>query len=771
MTEMQRTTVAGMGVVIACSAIPLAAAAQSGATAQARTATVVAGAQYASPPGGQRWLLGDGYRDLWTAPVEVEVLDLRAFAGGLTPVMRVGGMQTLGLALRGRDGRDYTFRSVDKVYSDETIPPAFRGTFLAEVIQDQIAANFPGVQVVTAPIEQAAGLPAPTDPRLVVMPDDPALAEFREQFAGVLGVITEFPQPVSDSNPGFRGASEILSPEEFWSARQAGTQYLPDTRTFLQARLLDLLLNDWDRHHGQWRWARFPDTPLLQPIPEDRDQVFTDYRGLLLDLARLQGAQYVKYDDEFEPLRRATKNGWDVDRFLLTNIEKPEWMEIAHDLQRRLTDEVLEEGLRRMPPEYYERRGAEISAKLRIRRDALAAMAERYYAYLADKVDVQGTDQGERVIIESFENGDVEVEVATLRTESTLETPYYRRRFARAETKEVRIYLHGGSDSVVTRGTSPPAITVRVIGGPGVSTVDDSRGFGVKFYASEGESRRIGDSGTTLNTKPFTMPPTRPPNDTPWVPAQDWGGMTKPLMIAGYQSDPGLTVGGGFDTRAHGFRKYPWANRHILKGGFAFGVTRPFVDYKGSFRRENSRFGYVLEARFSGVDQLRYYGLGNETPGDLGEREYRVAQYQFTLFPGVALYSADKGAVAIGPIVRYTSSSGTDSNTVLGRERPVGSDKFGQIGIQLRGRYDTRGLQTVLTPGFLIEGEGSYFFQTWDVGQLLLPDVGRRESVRVHRRSRRRLHPARKAAVTVAPPARQEDLGGLPLFRSGLYRW
>ncbi|UCC83505.1 MAG: hypothetical protein JSW46_00805 [Gemmatimonadota bacterium] len=658
--------------------------------------------------------MGDDYRDLWTAAIEVEVLHLQTFAGGLTPVMRVGGMQTLGLALKGQDGRDYSFRSVDKVYSEETIPPAFRGTFLEDVIQDQIAANFPGVQVVTAPIETAAGVLALPDPRLVVMPDDPALGEFREAFAGVLGVISEFPQPVSDSNPGFHGATEILSPEDFWEQRQAGTQNLPDTRSFLRARLLDILLNDWDRHHRQWRWARFPDQPLLQPIPEDRDQVFTDFRGILLGLARFQGAQFVKYEEEFEPFRRATKNGWDVDRFLLTDIERREWMQIASDLQSRLTDEVLNEGLQRMPEEYYELRGEEVATKLKMRRDAITEMAARYYAYLADEVDVQCTNENERVTIEGFENGDIEVRVATLQADQASSAPYYRRRFDKDETDEVRIYLHGGSDIVVTEGKKGPGITVRVIGGRGSNTVDDSNGFGVNFYGSEGDNHLVGDNGTRLDTKPVSMPPRRPPNDTPWVPAQDWGGMTKPLVVAGYQSDPGFTVGAGFDNTNHGFRKYPWANRHILKGAFAFGVMRPFLDYKGSFRRENSRFGYVLEARISGLDQLRYYGLGNETSGDLDDGVYKISQYQLSLFPGVALLGTENGRLALGPVVKYTNSNGTKSNTVLAQEQPLGSGEFGQLGVQIRGRYDSRGLQNVLRPGILVEGEGAYFFEAWD---------------------------------------------------------
>ena len=60
----------------------------------------------------QRFVFGSNYRALWTAPIAVEALDFATEAGGLTVVRRVGGRQTKGLALRGRDGRNYTFRGI-----------------------------------------------------------------------------------------------------------------------------------------------------------------------------------------------------------------------------------------------------------------------------------------------------------------------------------------------------------------------------------------------------------------------------------------------------------------------------------------------------------------------------------------------------------------------------------------------------------------------------------------------------------------------------------
>ncbi len=48
---------------------------------------VTPSAQYAAG-GFHRWLFGSHYRDLWTTPVRVPILDLSRFAGGLRPTER-----------------------------------------------------------------------------------------------------------------------------------------------------------------------------------------------------------------------------------------------------------------------------------------------------------------------------------------------------------------------------------------------------------------------------------------------------------------------------------------------------------------------------------------------------------------------------------------------------------------------------------------------------------------------------------------------------------
>jgi len=171
-----------------------------------RFVTATAGPHY-----GAGWLhrllFGADYRLLWTTPIEVEVLNMRTYAGGLKPVRRGGHSETTSLHLAAAAGRKFAFRSVDKNPS-EVLRPELRGTVLGWVARDQVSAEYPAGALVVAPLLDAVGVPNAT-PRLFVMPDDSALGEFREEFAGMLGLLEERPTDESDEHPGFAGARKV----------------------------------------------------------------------------------------------------------------------------------------------------------------------------------------------------------------------------------------------------------------------------------------------------------------------------------------------------------------------------------------------------------------------------------------------------------------------------------------------------------------------------------------------------------------------------------
>src|SRR4030095_16985015 len=113
--------------------------------ASAAARTVVIGPQYRAG-GLHRWLWGADYRDLYTTPVALPVLDLGSYAGGLTPRDRLGHGQTQALALKGADGKDYTFRPVIKDPTNH-LPVDLRETVARRVLIDQMSSGHPGGDV------------------------------------------------------------------------------------------------------------------------------------------------------------------------------------------------------------------------------------------------------------------------------------------------------------------------------------------------------------------------------------------------------------------------------------------------------------------------------------------------------------------------------------------------------------------------------------------------------------------------------------------------
>lgn len=700
---MSRESVRALLALLVC-ALPVGAQAQAKDAVPGRTVEVTAGAHYKAG-GLHRFLLGDDYRDLWTMPIRVEVLDLRTYAGGLKPAFRVGGQETKGLAMKGSDGRDYTFRGVDKDPSG-ILPPDLQGTIAERVVQDQIASAHPAGPVVVGPLLEAAGV-LHVIPRIVVMPDDPALGEFRPVFAGLLGFIEEYPQPATKDHPGFAGATEIVNGTEMLKRLRESPRTRVDIRAFLRARLMDLFIGDWDRHLKQWRWARIPGQALWQPIPEDRDQAFSRFEGLVLSMARPRQPRFVDFGPEYPNLVGLTFNGWDQDRRLLAELEKPVWDQVADDLKARLTDAVIDEAARRLPEEYYRRDGARLVQALRSRRDNLPAEATRFYRLLTHDAYVEGTDQAEAVQIRRLERGDVEVVLAP----ETGGEPFFRRRFHASETHEVRIDLRGGNDRVTVTGGRQGPILIRVVGGSGEDVLDDSAAGGTRFSDSAGV-RLVPGPGTSLDRREYVPPP--PNKNAPWIPPRDWGRQTITQALVGGNPDIGVFLGFQLDTRAYGFRQDPYANRQTIRGGYATTARSGRVEYEGEFRRSNSPLFTSVFARASGIEILRFYGFGNETSSAGPDQSFKVKQDQFVLEPSVGVFLTRRLTLSLGPRVKYAKTDLAPGRFITSVQ-PYGVDKFGEAGVGGGLRFDSRDHPANATRGLLFDTAGSFFPAIWDV--------------------------------------------------------
>ena len=696
--------VAAAGTV-ACGPLAGQAAPRLRDAAAPGVVTVTAGTQYRA---GwlHRALLGAHYRELWATPIQVEVLDLSRFGGGLTPVKRGGGRQTKSLRLHAADGRVYVFRSVDKDVA-AAMPPELRATFVQQILQDQISASHPAGALVVGPLLSAAGV-SHAEPALFVMPDDARLDSFPE-FKRMLGQVEERPTVDPEEDVGFEGAEKIVGTAKLWDRLTRDSRDRVDSRAFLAARLMDVFVGDWDRHPDQWRWARFDEgaVHVWRPIPHDRDQAFSRVDGLLPWLARYYHPDVVSFGDRYPDAVGLTWNGRALDRRLLTDIDKPVWDSVAAALQARLTDPVIDAAARRLPPEYYTRDGARLSRALKQRRDRLREMSDRYYALLADVVDVQATDDPDLAEVERRGDGSVAV-VLSRRNGPT----YYARTFRPQQTSEVRLYLHGGDDRVVVRGGGRGGITVRVVTGAGNSEiVDSARGAGRNsFYLHRTPTQLITGPRTSIDRGAARAGPRADPTQRQ---LRDWGSRWSPAVRLMFAPDLGVVAGVAETGTWYGFRQDPYKSQLNFGVSYATAAQRFRTTVSGDFRDVVWGLDAGLELRASGIEIVRFYGVGNESAAPRSDDYYKVHQEQYLIAPSLVA-RAGASRFSIGPLLKYAHTA-LDSGTFVAVSPPYGVRDFLQAGAQAELRVDARDRARAPSKGALVTLGGSWYPAAYDV--------------------------------------------------------
>ncbi|MCH8247760.1 MAG: BamA/TamA family outer membrane protein [Bacteroidetes bacterium] len=663
-----------------------------------------------------RFLFGSKYRDVWATPIEVEVLDLSVYAGGLT-LIRGGGMgQSKTLHLRGADGRRYVFRPVNK---EILLPEIFDRSIIQSVIQDlKVSAFHPAAALVAAPLSEALDILHVT-PRLYVMPDAPPLDSLSEFYAGMLGQLEERPDDENEKVPGFAGAKRVAGTERLLEHLQESSYHRVDATAVLKVRLFDILLGDRDRHFDQWRWARYDEGPLhiWRPIPRDRDEAFVGNDGVIWSLARLYRHNITGFGYEMESVRGVTELGWDLDRLVLAELAKPTWDSLATLIQTQLTDAVIQDAVRQLPPEYYEQGGDELIRDLRHRRSLLHDISNEYYTFLSKEVELVATDDSEDVTITHHLDGSVNVAVFRVREDGSQENqPYIERHFYPDETRDIRLYLEGGDDRVHVVGAVQHAITVRVVGGGGDDVLTDTtgtKGKATRFYDYRGNNHTTISGTATIDTRKYERPLYTRSVARKYV--LDWGDHMIPAPVLGFNTDHGLVLGGGIVLTRYGFRKYPYANRMKFRAAIS-ADRRFFFEYTADYPEAIGKLWLDLRARISGVDPFRFFGFGNETTKTRSTNFHLVRQQKYTLEPSISLTLSPNLWASVGPVFKLINNR-EDTGRFLGDVAPdtYGSGWFTQLGSQAAVSFDTRDHHTAPSRGVSVNAGGSFYPALGDV--------------------------------------------------------
>ncbi|MFT3827557.1 MAG: BamA/TamA family outer membrane protein [Chitinophagaceae bacterium] len=594
-----------------------------------------------------RTLFGEGFRKEWAATTRLPVIRVSEFGGGLKPLRLGGGMQSKSLRLEDANGKEWVIRSVEK-NPDALLPPELRQTFARDLLDDATSGQHPYSALIIPPIADAVNVPH-ANPVIGVIAPDKSLGVYTKTFTNMVCLVEEreplgksdnseklFKNLVKDNDNGFKG------------------------KEFLRARLLDMLVNDWDRHPDQWRWYdtnkdkeknKDKDKKYVA-VPRDRDQVLHLTQGWLPRLASrswilptLQG-----FSGEIPRVRYSIIKSNFLNPYPDFQFNYDEWMKVTNEFVSLVTDSVLEESLRRLPASSYNLRHDLLFQQLKERRGNMPAAMDKFYHFIYQKADIRLSDKNELVEIIDGDSSSLRVIVKKINKDGEIKDVLISRTFTPDITSEVRLYLSAGNDSVVINNQSK--VKLRLIGGSGNKVYNvihsDKR---IQLYDKKDGTVYMGDAGV------FKKHLSADTGMVSFVPTNLYS-VTMPLATIGINADDGFLMGLGFKhTQQGGFRKTPYANTQQLIAGHSFSTKAYRFVYRGEWIHVFGKADLVARAIIKAPNNtVNFFGRGNETEyvkeGDF-KKYYRTRYSSYEAGAGLRWRSSRGSSVTIGPAFQY----------------------------------------------------------------------------------------------------------------------
>ncbi|SEN93799.1 Calcineurin-like phosphoesterase [Mucilaginibacter gossypiicola] len=597
----------------------------------------------------RRWF-GENYRKEWAAETKLPVIRLSEIHGGLKAESIGGGFQTHSLRLIDKDGKEWVLRSVEK-QPEKILPDEFQETFAKDWVNDAMSAQHPFSALIVPPLATAARVPH-ANPIIGVVSPDPVLGQYAHIFANKVCLLEER-EPGGKSDNTVKMIGKMLEDND----------NTVDGEEFLRARLLDLLIGDWDRHGDQWRW-RDEDKgkgKFYTAVPRDRDQVFYTNQGVLPTIAaqpwiapNLQGFSGEIYSVKYSLWKTMFMQRWPSVQY-----SHEQWTKIVDDFVAAETDEVLEAGLRRLPESSYKLRHDVLLKQLKERRANIPAEMEYYYKFINKIVDIHASNKNELVTVKDEPNGSLNVVINKINKNGEVKDTLMNQSYHPDITKELRIYVGGGDDKVVLDNATSP-IKLRFIDSTGTKTYNIVKSRNTVQLYDRGKKLNITGDESSVNKHI-----SKDSANTSFL-RVNLMNVIAPLANISYNPDEGVLLGAGFKyTHQEGFQKLPYNDVQTVFASHSFSTKAFKFSYSGEWIHAFGKADYLMNVQFDYPDNINFFGRGNETPfikiGDY--RKYHRTRFTNLTFSPAFRWRNESGtSVTVGPAFQYYKLN-IDDNT------------------------------------------------------------------------------------------------------------
>jgi hypothetical protein len=600
-----------------------------------------------------RKIFGENYRQEWATAVRLPLIRISRINGGLTPERNGGGMETKSIRLSDKKGQVWVLRSVEKI-PDKLVPENLRQTFALDWVDDAYSGQHPYSALMVPPLAEAVDVPH-ANPVIGVLEADPALGDFGKEFAGRV-VLFEEREP--------SGASD--NTQKMLKELNGNYNVRLDGKEILRARMLDMLIGDWDRHEDQWRWhaVKNEDGKVYIAVPRDRDQVLHVVQGLLPGIAAQPWIDPVLGDftGKIPHAKYSLMKTHFMQSFADVQLSFSEWMKVVNGFCAAESDAVLEAAVRRLPVEDQQIRGKQILQILKERRNQIPAAMASYYKFINRIVDLKTSDKAEDISISDRPDSTLLITVSRQAKAGKPGAVLTVNEYDPSITKEVRLYSGAGNDHIVIDTRRSP-VQLRIVDSSGLKKIDMlSATSRIRLYGKK-DSTIIGGNPNGLNTH-FS-------NDAANLrfvrtnPYNVW----MPLATGAINKDDGFLLGLGFRyTGNTGFRKLPNSTIQEVMITHSFKNDAFRVSYSGQWMSAVGKADFTLAARADAPDNtMNFFGQGNSTALDeTGDyhRFYRARFDFYQLDAALRWHIAGKTTLSAGPSLQYYHYNENDN---LGR--------------------------------------------------------------------------------------------------------
>lgn len=452
-----------------------------------------------------RFFIGKHYRKAWNEPVNnIPYLDLNNAFGGLTAYAKGGAAQTRSVKFKSGDGQVFAFRSVDKNPTQKMNKDMAAG-IVGDIHKDITATQHPYAGNILYDLMAEADIPNP-EGKVYLLPDHPKLGPYRKEFKGMLGWLELRPKNSKDGSKIYKDADKALSTAKINKMMFKDHDHFVEPKSFLEARLFDMWITDWDRHGRNISWLGYGDKKQMtfHAFPKDRDRALTRMDGFfrVLDFPMIASRMHRLRPTihNLKPLNFKSRN---MDRQHLMTYHLEDYLKAAKVFQETMTDEVIDRATQKLPPEVYAYDGAKIAEILKARRDRMQDLITNYYDLLAKYIHFIGSNKKEIFEVKRQANGDVHVAMYNKKGEGEKGKLLKERICKKGETKEIRLYGLGGEDEFYIDGASKKSMTIRIVGGKSSDKIiDNSKASGGKktkiYDYKEKDKLELGKEGKVV---------------------------------------------------------------------------------------------------------------------------------------------------------------------------------------------------------------------------------------------------------------------------------